>query len=144
MQKILDFTTSKDHYTADACVLWCFDDRFTPLMNEFLKTFSHSDVVKSAGGAKALAGAASPERDFVLSQVQASIRLHATKEIILMIHMGCGAYGGSKVFDNDTAKEQAHHEGELTKARVFLAEQIPGAPVRCVIADFDGLYEIDF
>ena len=144
MQKILDLASSKDHYVADACVLWCFDDRFTPLMNDFLKSFGHSDVVKSAGGAKALAGGASPERDFVLGQIQASIRLHATKEIILMLHMDCGAYGGSKSFGNDHAKEQAHHEAELAVAREFLAAQIPGVPVRCVIADFDGLYEIKY
>lgn len=142
MEKILDLQLSKDHYIADVCVAWCFDDRFTSLMNEFLKQFPHSDVVKIAGGAKALAGGASPERDFVLGQIQASIRLHATKEIVLMVHMDCGAYGGSKVFDNDEAKEQAHHTEELVKARDFLAQQIPGVPVRCVIADFGGIYRI--
>ena len=98
MKKILDFKTDSAHYSADVCLAWCFDDRFTPVMHELLKQFGHADVVKSAGGAKALAGGESPERDFVFNQIAASIRLHAAKEIVLMVHVDCGAYGGSKAF----------------------------------------------
>ena len=142
MKKILDFKTDSAHYSADVCLAWCFDDRFTPVMHELLKQFGHADVVKSAGGAKALAGGESPERDFVFNQIAASIRLHAAKEIVLMVHVDCGAYGGSKAFESDHTKEVAHHEAELTTARAFLAEKIADVPVRGVIADFDGLYEI--
>jgi len=138
----IKFQSSNEHYVADACVAWCFDDRFTPLMGEFLKQFSHLDVVKVAGGAKALAGGPSPERDFVLGQIKASVRLHATKRIILMVHIDCGAYGGSKVFNNDMAQEKTHHEKELAVAVAFLNQEISGISILCVLADFDGLYEV--
>lgn len=141
MEQEIKFESAKEHYIADACVAWCFDDRFTPLMGEFLKQFPHSDVVKVAGGAKALAGGPSPERDFVLGQIKASIRLHATKKVVLMVHIDCGAYGGSKVFGNDMAQEKPHHEKELAAARAFLNKEIPDAPASCILADFDGLYE---
>ena len=43
---------SKDHYTADACIVWCFDNRFWPAFEEFLKSkqVRHFDPVMVAGG----------------------------------------------------------------------------------------------
>lgn len=38
MQKIINFQTNKEHYHAEACIVWCFDDRFTPVLNEFIKS----------------------------------------------------------------------------------------------------------
>ena len=72
MEPFVKFDSSKEHYTADACVVWCFDDRFYKLLKAFGKQegFAHIDLVKVAGGAKALAGDASPDRDFVLNQIK--------------------------------------------------------------------------
>ncbi len=140
MRQVLSFESPREHYTADACIVWCFDDRFSALLAAFSKSFKNVDLVKVAGGAKALAGGASPERDFVLDQVQASIRLHHTKRIILVVHRDCGAYGGAKSFENPDA-EKIHHMDQLAAAEEFLKKKIPDASIGSYFADFDGLYE---
>ena len=128
-----------EHYVADACVVWCFDDRFSGLLGKLAKGFKNFDLVKIAGGAKALAGDASPERDFVLSQIKTSVRLHGTKRIVLMLHRDCGAYGGSKSFENADGEVTSHAE-RLVAAKKFLNNEVPGVPVDIYFADFDGLY----
>jgi hypothetical protein len=142
-EPVIKFDSPKDHYTADACVVWCFDDRFYKLLKVFGKqeNFKNIDLVKVAGGAKALAGTASPDRDFLLGQIKASIRLHGTKRIILMLHRDCGAYGGSKAF-GDAEAERCHYSDQLEMARQFVKNEIPDVSVDTYFADFDGLYRI--
>jgi hypothetical protein len=140
MEKIISFKSPGGHYIADACIVWCFDDRFSDLFRKFSKNFKNRDLIKIAGGAKALAGDASPDRDFVLNQIKVSIRLHGTKRVALMLHRDCGAYGGSKSFaDADIEKE--HFVGQLAAAKQFLLKEVPGVPVDIYFADFDGLYK---
>jgi carbonic anhydrase len=125
MKRVISFDLQKGHYTADACVVWCFDDRFYKLLKAFGKQegFKNIDLVKIAGGAKALAsagvessnGGSNPDRDFVLGQIKTSMRLHGTKRVMLMVHRDCGGYGGSAAFA-DAAMEQAHHEAQLAAA----------------------------
>lgn len=141
MEKIVSYDSSREHYAADACIVWCFDDRFSGLLGEFSKGFKHFDLVKIAGGAKVLAGGTSPERDFVVGQIKTSVRLHGTKKIILMFHRDCGAYGGSKSFADDDA-ERLHFESQLVDARNFLVGEISDIPVEVYFADFDGLYSL--
>lgn len=139
MEKIVSFDSPREHYTADACVVWCFDDRFSGLLNAFARDFKNYDLVKIAGGAKALAGDASSERDFVLDQIRKSIKLHGTKRIMLMLHRDCGAYGGSKSFaDLDT--ETKNQMSQLAVAKQFLIGEIPDVPIDTCFAEFDGLY----
>jgi carbonic anhydrase len=144
MEPSIKFESSKEHYTADACVVWCFDDRFYKLLKAFGKQekFDHIDLVKIAGGAKALAGEASPDRDFVLNQIKTSVRLHGTKRVILMLHRDCGAYGGSKSFA-DADAEKAELVKQLHQAQEFVKKEmgdVVGIAVDAVFADFDGLY----
>jgi hypothetical protein len=135
------FESQKEHYTADACVVWCFDDRFYKLLKAFGKqeNFGHIDLVKVAGGAKALAGGPSPDRDFILNQIGTSVRLHGTKRVILMLHRDCGAYGGSKAFADADAEKAALTEA-LRQARDFVKSELPELSVDARFADFDGLY----
>jgi carbonic anhydrase len=143
----VSFESLKEHYTADACVVWCFDDRFYKLLKAFGKQekFGHIDLVKVAGGAKALAGDASPDRDFVLNQIKTSVRLHGTRRVILMLHRDCGAYGGSKSFA-DAGAERAELVKQLRQARDFVKKELKdgnGFVVDACFADFDGLYGIE-
>lgn len=143
MKNVVSFASPKDHYTADACVAWCFDDRFYKLLKAFGKQegFKNIDLVKSAGGAKGLANGPSPDRDFLLNQIKLSIQLHGTKRVILMTHRDCGGYGGSKSFA-DAEAEATAHEAQLAAAREFIAMQVPDITVDAYFADFDGLYHI--
>ncbi len=145
---VVKFKTKPEHYHADACVVWCYDDRFYKLLKKFGKKqkFKNIDLVKVAGGAKALATAdategssSMAERDFVLSQIKTSVRLHAAKRIILMLHRDCGAYGGSKAFP-DGGAEREQYAADLRAARDFVRKEVPAVLVDAYFADFDGLY----
>ena len=137
MQKIFSYESSKNHYTADACIVWCFDDRFSKLFDEYIKqqNFAHVDLVKVAGGAKDLASPESePARVYLLDQIAKSITLHHTKEIILMAHSECGAYGGNT--------DSGYYSRELEKAKSVVQKHFPDIAVRCVFADFGGVFDV--
>lgn len=146
MKKILDFKSPKEHYSADACVVWCFDSRFTPVLKEFTESQNlfNYDLVKLAGGVKSLASPAfESERSFALKQIHASINLHRTKRMILANHADCGAYGGSEEFNCDPVKERKMHFRELAAAKRFLKDKLlPGVKIETVFIDFEGVWKI--
>jgi len=140
--KILAYKSSKDHYTAEACIVWCFDDRFTGLLNEFAKSrgYGNYDLVKIAGGAKALASPESePDRLFLLKQIRVSINLHGAKRVILMCHEDCGAYGGKQAFANDEEESEKIRD-DLKEAAHILKNNLPeNVKIETVYADFGGI-----
>lgn len=146
MRRVFHFTSPREHYVADAAVVWCYDHRFEAALRKLLKkigVFAY-DLVRVAGGAKLLV---SPEQEsdrlFVLDQIRKSIKLHHTKNVVLMLHSDCGAYGGLAAFHGDAKKEAQHHNSELQKATIFLKEQIPELTVKAYFVDFDGIWEIE-
>ncbi|MBI2515213.1 hypothetical protein HYV91_03495 [Candidatus Wolfebacteria bacterium] len=141
---------SRDHYRADACVVWCFDDRFAGLLEDFIKAknFRRVDLIKVAGGAKDLVGfsdtiTCDSKQSYLLDQIAKSIKLHQTPLVILMVHADCGAYG--KKFET-VLEEQEFYRGELNKAeavvRKFLAENHLEARIEKYFADFEGLNKV--
>lgn len=144
MNRIIEMKVDEGHYQAHFCLVWCFDDRFSGLLAEFIKKHGniHVDLVKAAGGAKDIAD---PDdalgRDYLLRQIEGSIKLHHTKTIGLMVHANCGAYGAPK-FETPEA-EHDFYKGEVERAaevvRNFLKEKNLEAAVECYVADFKGL-----
>lgn len=147
VKKIITHEVPQGHYKTDACVVWCFDARFSSLLDEFIRSheFGNVDLVKVAGGAKSLT---SPneghESDFLLSQIAASLALHHAPRVVLMVHGGCGAYGKKFL---EPQEEQAFYCGELDAAaeivRKFLADKRPEVEVLKYYADFSGLHKRD-
>jgi hypothetical protein len=146
MRKVFHFDAPREKYHCDAAIVWCFDNRFDLGFRKFLKRRGvlNSDPIKIAGGAKSLA---SPEhetdREFLLDQIRKSIRLHGTKQVILMLHSDCGAYGGLEAFGNNTQREAEHHERELQRAAQTLRNAIPSVEISGYFVDFGGIYESD-
>ncbi|MEK9173181.1 MAG: hypothetical protein AAB594_01230 [Patescibacteria group bacterium] len=127
------------HYQADAVILWCVDDRFSSLLNDFVKleTFKHVDLVKIAGGAKDLADAKKPEDSFAFGQIKKLIELHRAPSIILVNHAKCGAYG--KKFETEK-EESDFHRAELQKARLLLEANLDkNLNIKTYFADRGGL-----
>jgi carbonic anhydrase len=146
MKKVFHFNSMRDQYVADAAVVWCFDHRFHTGFAKFLKRIGATeiDVIKIAGGAKALASPATEsERAFVLNQIRASIRLHQSRRVILMVHSDCGGYGGLAAFGNDPLREAEHHADELRKAARCVAEAIPEIKIEVYFVNFEGVWEIE-
>ncbi|MFN7993528.1 MAG: carbonic anhydrase [Bryobacteraceae bacterium] len=146
LQKVLHFDSPRDNYRCDAAVVWCFDDRFELALKKLLKRsrIEHPDRIRVAGGAKCLA---SPDRDFerefVLDQLQKSVRLHGTERTILMVHTDCGAYGGLAAFDGDSRAESSHHMGELRRAANCILERFPAMRVDAYFIDFEGIWQAE-
>ena len=146
MQRVFNFTSSREHYVCDAAVVWCFDFRFETAFRKLLKRIGvfYPDSIRLAGGAKCLA---SPEHEtdrvFVVDQIRKSIKLHGTRTAVLMLHSDCGAYGGLAAFGNDAAKEALHHGSQLQQAASFLESEIPELKVKAYFVDFDGVWEVE-
>ena len=141
------FDAPREKYHCDAAIIWCFDNRFELGFRKYLKRVgvANSDPIKIAGGAKCLA---SPEhesdREFVLEQIRKSIRLHATRRVILMLHSDCGAYGGlDGGFGGDARAEAEHHHAELQRAAENLKRAIPDIAIEAYFVDFEGVWSAE-
>src|SRR3989344_3835639 len=126
--RVFSLDSSHEHYTADAVLVWCFDDRFAPALHEFLKVkhIVHKDLICIAGGLKTLASPDTEgDREFVLSQIQASLKLHKPQVVYLMVHSDCGKYGGLTAFGSDEHTELEQYRIEAKKAEEDLAKNLP-------------------
>jgi hypothetical protein len=146
MRKRFHLDSPREHYQADAAVVWCFDDRMTLVVQKFLKKLGalQADSVRVAGGAK---GLASPngefEQNYLLEQLRISRKLHRAERVILIAHRDCGAYGGSARFAGDAGAEVSFHAAELARAANLIQTSLPGTSVERYFADFDGVWELE-
>ncbi len=145
MRKVFHFDAPREKYQCDAAIVWCFDNRFELGFRKFLKRsgIANIDPIKIAGGAKSLA---SPdhewEREFVLGQIDKSIRLHGTGRVILMMHSDCGAYGGlDGRFGGDTKLEAETLRVELMQAADVIRRRHPGVELSTYFVDFEGVWD---
>ena len=161
---------SKEHYQAEAAVVWCFDARFQPALEELKKKLGLEkiDLISVAGGAKDLVGPSGDEAlagnlnkifsyclkifrrilkfrhealmGYLIRQIEISVRLHNTKKIILMTHSDCGAFGGLKAFDNSEKVELARHIEILEQAKKTVMSRFPGLSVVACFVDFETVH----
>jgi carbonic anhydrase len=137
MQKVFHFDSPAEVYTADACVITCFDARFDLAVRKFLKRrgIAVFDHVKIAGSAKPLAdGLASGGCGCIVNAVRTSMRLHCVRLVLIMSHNDCGAYPGVP------AEVVA---ADATRAAAFLRAAEPSLAVESYFADFDGVYRVE-
>jgi len=84
-------------HICDAIIVCCMDFRFQKYIRKWTdenlpdKTF---DLVGFAGSTKNL--------ETILSQIDISVNLHKTKEVILIHHEECGAYGAESTLEKHT------------------------------------------
>jgi hypothetical protein len=137
------FGTPAEVYRAGACAISCFDARFEPVVRKFLRRRGAEPVdhVRVAGGPKPLAAGESPVREFLLDQVRASVRLHATERVVLLAHSDCGACGGLAAFGGDAGRERAWHEEHLARAAGAVRAAAAGLRVETYFVDFEGVWE---
>ena len=142
-KKVVSLECSQGHYVADACIFWCLDDRLWKLRKNSIKElgFKNIDCVQVAGPCKDLAGEDRGAREFLLKQIGISIELHGCKRVVLVIHIDCGACGGSKAF-KDIDDEWTHHVWTLARAAEVVQNRFPQIPIDKYVADFEGLHHI--
>ena len=114
-------------------VVLCMDHRFwlktTKIFNE---KYGEYDLIGLAGSAKNLASPSNEaNRVTLIENIDTSIRLHSAKRLILINHIDCGAYGGSKAFSGFD-DELAFHTNELKKAKQIAMDKFPELEIETV------------
>lgn len=132
-----------------ALIIHCIDFRLQDALRSFLekqKLLGTTDVVALAGGMQEIARAERPEQTTTFRQVQISHDLHQIKEVLLVNHTDCGAYGGRDAFA-DRSTEMERHTDDLRTARAVISRAFPELAVRLFIADIKnahGTPDIEF
>jgi len=143
---VFKYDTDLSHYSAEAFCVRCFDDRFWKSFKNFTKNLGvkHIDPESVAGGAKILASPEKEEdRDFMLRELEKSIRLHRAKKVMLFTHHDCGAYGGYAKFNNDEQAEFDFHTNELNKAREIILTKFSELEVEMYFIDEKGVIKVE-
>ena len=115
-------------HVCDAMVICCIDFRFQKNIRDWTdenlkgKTF---DLVGFAGATK--------ELDTVIKQVDISVSLHKVKQIVLIHHEDCGAYGEEDSYER--------HVQDLKKAEKRIKDKYPEVQVGLYYLHLDGKFE---
>lgn len=115
-------------HTCDALVVCCIDFRFQKYIQKWLgqhmkdKTY---DMVGFAGSTKSL--------PIIMKQVVISKSLHHIKQVVLIHHEDCGAYG--------VESTPERHATDLQKARKKILAQYPDLTVLLYYLHLDGEFE---
>jgi carbonic anhydrase len=115
-------------HNTTAIVITCIDFRFQKYINKWLKYVMKDyiyDRVALAGGIFDLYS--------ILKQVEISNRLHHIKQVILMNHEDCGAYGDAGTYER--------HKQDLLEAEKIIEKLYPHLNVSCKYIHLDGKIE---
>lgn len=118
-------------------IVHCIDFRIQKEIKKYMQQeeiLGDCDVVSCAGAVK--------NKDFIIEQIGISVRLHNTKEVILVNHTDCGAYGGSQNF-NSPQEEKDFHTNEMRVAKEAILAKYPDLLVKILLVKIlpDGQIE---
>jgi len=115
-------------HTCRALVATCIDFRFQKAINRWIKekwVEGDHDRVSLAGGVKNL--------EYLLKQIEISRCLHDIKEVILINHEDCGAYGDGQTKDT--------HRNDLRLAEEKILRLYPELKVALYYLTLDFKFE---
>lgn len=113
------------------------DFRFQEAMDEWAKAQGFTkdyDLVVLAGAQKSVLDEDTSAT--AMKQVELSVKLHESNTVILMAHQDCGAYGGSKSFEN-WEEERNQYVTDLGAAESKIKEKHESINVKKLILTFD-------
>ena len=115
-------------HICDMAVITCIDFRFQKMITDWLaenysgKTF---DRISIAGSSKNL--------DFVIKQIDISVALHHIKEVLVIHHEECGAYGLESTLEK--------HTQDLQKTKTEILKKYPELSVSLYYLQLDGKFQ---
>ncbi|OGK13409.1 hypothetical protein A3A93_01945 [Candidatus Roizmanbacteria bacterium RIFCSPLOWO2_01_FULL_38_12] len=115
-------------HQCDALVVCCIDFRFQKYIRDWTDknlTGKNYDLIGFAGSTKDL--------DMVLKQIEISVKLHEIKQIVLIHHEDCGAYGVESMPER--------HAQDLKKAKQEINTKYPEVRVYLYYLHLDGRFE---
>ncbi|MCX6790758.1 MAG: hypothetical protein NTV62_01015 [Candidatus Gribaldobacteria bacterium] len=106
-----------------ALIFRCMDFRIKPtVLTQLLSEVGYPegayDLVSVAGAGKDLLSNQVGEKEFLLKQIQLSQKLHNIKEVVVLYHDNCGAYGIA-----DTDQEHQTEVNDLNKIKSLLGSE---------------------
>jgi len=116
------------NHSCDGLVVACIDFRFQKYIKDWLgKNFENKtyDYVGFAGSTKNL--------ETIMGQLDISVRLHQIKQVVLIHHEECGAYGAESTHDR--------HAEDLNKAKKTILEKYPDLIVKLFYLHLNGEFE---
>ena len=114
-----------DKHNCDLVIVNCIDFRFQKYIRSWLeKNYKEKtyDYVGYAGSTKDLAA--------IIKQIDISVKLHQVKEVVLIHHEDCGAYG--------IESTQEKHKTELLKAKNTILSKYPNLKINLFYLLLDG------
>lgn len=124
-------------------VVTCMDFRFWEAtlvgfakLHLGLETF---DVLIAPGCTRFLLREGDIFKDYFLTGIKLSVKLHKPQQLILVHHSTCGAYG-----IKDAATEEAHQRADMREARDMLSELFPKLRIRLFFASRHRRQEISY
>jgi carbonic anhydrase len=135
-----DHTTQTAHGVRDL-VISCIDYRFRPVVAKWIKENLHdqADLVSVAGASKAPISQES--HDYILEQIKIGQDLHGVTTIHVLDHVDCGAYGGSKMHE-DQKHEESFHQHQCELAQTAIKEAFPDMTIKSYLVTFDDVHEL--
>lgn len=115
-------------HICEALVVCCIDFRF----QKFIRTWTDENLKDKTFDLVGFAGA-TKDLDTVMKQIRLSVKLHQIKEVILIHHEECGAYGDQSTPEN--------HAADLKKAKVCVLKEFPGVSTRGFYLHLDGTFD---
>ncbi|KKQ01681.1 MAG: hypothetical protein US11_C0005G0037 [Candidatus Roizmanbacteria bacterium GW2011_GWA2_36_23] len=115
-------------HISDALIVACIDFRFQKYIRKWLdKNFENKtyDYVGFAGASKDL--------KTIMMQLDISVRLHHIKEVVLIHHEDCGAYGKESI--------RERHAKDLLKAKTVINAIYPDLQIELFYLHLDGKFE---
>jgi len=126
----------------DVLALSCIDGRFIKRTIDWVseKTGGTFDFRTEVGCTKAILDCPDDCQRF-FSVIETSLSLHSIKEVWLIDHIDCGAYGGSKGF-KDSEEEKNFHTEKLNKAAEIISKRYPDLKVKKIYVTWDSVEEL--
>ena len=115
----------KGSHHCQAIIIHCIDFRFQDHLTDWTKNLKGGfDRLSIAGAVKDL--------PYVISQIDISYRLHHVKEVYLINHEDCGAYGIEGTFKK--------HKEDLIRAKKAIKDKYPELSVFLLYLKLDGSF----
>jgi len=119
--------------------LSCIDGRFIKRTIDWVskETGGVFDFRTEVGSSKAI-NDSSEDREIFFKLIETSKKLHDISELWIIDHVDCGAYGGSKEFENKDVEKQ-FHIGKMHEASKIIKEKYPWLIVKNIYVDWDSV-----
>lgn len=125
----------------DVLALSCIDGRFIKRTIDWVSDQTNGifDFRTEVGSSKAIIDSVS-DREAFFRVIETSLKLHSIKEVWLIDHIDCGAYGGSKEH-TDIEAEKTFHMEKLDQAAKIVSGKFNSIEVRKFYIDWESMQE---